>query len=325
MNSRERVLAALKRQIPDRVPFVDTVDTNMQIRIMGRSDFSPEDLAETMGFDALLLNAYPPFFVQQVLTGSGSEFIKEPLIKSRKDLDLARFPKIDDNYLEEAKRFVARYHKTGYALGLVTRMGASGVLNSMGLEGFSYALADDPFVIETLFDRYVAFAVKLLEKTQNLGFDFIKFSDDIAFKSGPMFSPKIFRELFLPRMRTVASYVKLPFIYHSDGNLLPIFDDLLSLGMQAINPIEPGAMDIEQIKEQYGDRICLHGNIDLHYTLTRGTPEEVRAEVKQRILKIGRGGGYIIASSNSITNYCKLENVLAMRDAIREYGSYDAQ
>ncbi|MFH1929654.1 MAG: uroporphyrinogen decarboxylase family protein, partial [Chloroflexota bacterium] len=64
------------------------------------------------------------------------------------------------------------------------------------------------------------------------------------------------------------------------------------------------------------------GNIDLHYTLTRGTPAEVEAEVRDRIERVGRGGGYIISSANSITSYCKLENVLAMRDAVARYGWY---
>lgn len=232
------------------------------------------------------------------------------------------FPELDARYLDQAKQFIDTYGQSGYALGLVSRMGCSGVLNSMGLDNFSYALADDPSVIETLFDRYVAWVCALLDKTSQMGFDFVKFADDIAYKTGPIMSPQVFRELFLPRMRTVASHVSLPWIYHSDGNLLPIFDDLLSLGMQAVNPIEPGAMDIEQIKRDYGQRICLHGNIDLHYTLTRGTPAEVIDEVRRRIQIIGRGGGYIIASANSITDYCRLENVLAMRDAIRLYRSY---
>lgn len=325
MNSRERVLLALRCGIPDRVPFVDTVDFEMQCRIMGRCDFDQAELAAEMGFDALLLNRYPPFFVNQIQTGSGSSFIKEPLIKTRADLDKAVFPVLDSSFIDEVARFVDRYHPTGYALGLVTRMGASGILNSMGLEDFSYALADDPCLVETLFDRYADWTCELLDKTRGLGFDFVKFADDIAFKSGILFSPQVFRSVFLPRMRRVAAHVSLPWIYHSDGNLMPVFDELLSLGMNAVNPIEPGAMDIEALKEQYGGRLCLHGNIDLHYTLTLGTPAEVTAEVRRRIGRIGRGGGYIIASANSITNYCKLENVLAMRDAIRQYGQYGAQ
>ena len=77
------------------------------------------------------------------------------------------------------------------------------------------------------------------------------------------------------------------------------------------------------MKRLYGDRLCLVGNIDLHYTLTQGTPEEVDAEVKQRIEVVGKGGGYMISSANSITSYCKVENVRAMIAAIRKYGAYN--
>src|SRR4030067_1789157 len=137
-----------------------------------------------------------------------------------------------------------------------------------------------------------------------------------------MFSPQMIRDLFLPRMKKVAEKIKIPLIYHSDGNLMPILDDLLSLGMNGLANIEPNAMDIVELKRKYGQRICLMGNIDLHYTRTRGTPEETEAEVKKRIEEVGPGGGYILASSNGLTAYCKPENVLAMSRALLKYGVY---
>jgi uroporphyrinogen decarboxylase len=81
-------------------------------------------------------------------------------------------------------------------------------------------------------------------------------------------------------------------------------------------------MDIGKLKAKYGERVCIVGNIDLDYTLPRGTPAEVDAEVKKRIETAGKGGGYIISSANSITDYCKLENVWAMSRAIKKYGKY---
>ncbi len=81
-------------------------------------------------------------------------------------------------------------------------------------------------------------------------------------------------------------------------------------------------MDIEALKRQIGHRVCLIGNIDLHYTLTLGEPQEVEDEVKRRIEVVGKGGGYMISSANSITSYCRVENVKAMIAAIRRYGAY---
>ncbi|MGA2762358.1 MAG: uroporphyrinogen decarboxylase family protein [Spirochaetia bacterium] len=323
MNSRERVLLTLKGKKADRVPFVDVVDKRMQQTVMGRADFDQLDLVREMQIDALLYEAYPPFFAETKVSNSNRELITAGLIRTRQDLRKARMPRLDRQYIGEMEKFVAKYHSTEYALYYRTRMGCAGVLNSMGLDSFSYALADDARLVADLMDIYVEWVSELLDKSQDIGFDFVWFSDDLAFKSGPMFSPEVFRDIFLPKMRMVRNHVRLPWVYHSDGNLMPILDELLSLGMNGLNPIEPGAMDIELMKEKYGDRLCLIGNINLHHTLTVGTPVEVESEVRERISKIGKNGGYIIASSNSITDYCRPENVLALRDAIIKYRDYE--
>jgi uroporphyrinogen decarboxylase len=99
----------------------------------------------------------------------------------------------------------------------------------------------------------------------------------------------------------------------------------MKLGMTGLHPIQPAAMDINKVKAMYGDKVCIIGNIDLDYTLTLGTPEEVEREVKDRIEKIGKGGGYIISSANSITDYCKPENVWAMAKTIEKYRQYPSK
>jgi len=119
----------------------------------------------------------------------------------------------------------------------------------------------------------------------------------------------------------VAERVTLPWIFHSDGNLFPILDDLLSLGMSGLHPIEPEAMDLAEVKRRYGSRVCPVGHISVD-RLSRGTPEEIDGLVKHAIQVAGPGGGYIAGSSNSIASYCRAENVRAMADAIKRYGRY---
>ena len=126
----------------------------------------------------------------------------------------------------------------------------------------------------------------------------------------------------MPRYQKVVANIKLPWILHSDGNILPILDDLLLLGMKGIANIEPGPMDILQLKKDYKDKVCLMGNIDLHYTLTQGSAQETADEVRQRIQQIAPGGGYILATSNGVTAYCKPENVKAMAQNLLKYGNY---
>jgi uroporphyrinogen decarboxylase len=126
----------------------------------------------------------------------------------------------------------------------------------------------------------------------------------------------------MEELASIAHNAGMPFILHSDGKLWSVLDDLISLGLDALHPIEPKAMDINRVKQRYGDQLALFGNIDLSYTLTRGTPDEVREEVRRRIRDLAPGGGYAVGSSNSIAHYVPLENYNAMREATFEYGRY---
>jgi uroporphyrinogen decarboxylase len=111
-----------------------------------------------------------------------------------------------------------------------------------------------------------------------IGFDLVWTADDIAFKSGLLLSPKMFRERILPHVRKVAERITVPWIFHSDGNLTAVLDDLVGLGIAGLHPVEPGAMDIRALKRRYGRRLCLIGNVDLN-TLSAGTPAQVESEV----------------------------------------------
>jgi uroporphyrinogen decarboxylase len=149
--------------------------------------------------------------------------------------------------------------------------------------------------------------------------------DDLAYSEALMIAPAHFRQYVFPFYRWSCNMVRehgLPNIFHSDGRLDSVLEDILACGFNALHPIEPKAMDITDLKKKIGDRVCLIGNIDLGYTLTRGTPREVEAEVKERIRTVGPGGGYCVGSANSITSYVPLENFNALRTAAMEYGRY---
>lgn len=325
MNSRERVLTALRREQPDRVPFVEGgIDLPMQRALMGRETFLPEELNERIGLDNLLAEFLPPIFGTYEVH-DGINFLAKPLLLTRADLDLMVFPDPEAPAFYRAAEALVKRNQGKYAVAAKMRLGASAMLMSMGLEAFSYALSDDPGLVDTVLGRYADWTIAIVRHLRGVGVDLVWTFDDMAYRTGPMFSPRVFRTVFLPHLRRVADAIKgegLPWIVHSDGNLMPILDDLLTLGFDGLHPLEPGPMDIAAVKRDYGHRVCLVGNIDLHYTLTQGTPAEVEAEVKQRLATIGKGGGYMISSANSITSYCKVENVWAMVNAIRTYAPY---
>jgi uroporphyrinogen decarboxylase len=325
MNSRERVLTALRLEQPDRVPWIEGgVDAPLERALLGRDDYLPEDVADCLGLDNLIAPLLPPLFVDYEVH-DGINYVAQPQIRTRADLDKVALPSTDDAAFYREAEEIVRRNQGRRAVAAKMRMGASPTLLSMGLDNFSYALADDPGLVDTVLGRFADWTIAIIGRLRDIGVDYVWTFDDMAYRAGPMFSPLVLRQVFMPHFRRVADAIHatgLPWILHSDGNLMPFMDDLLSLGMQGMHPFEPGPMDIEAMKAQIGHRVALAGNIDLHYTLTMGTPEEVDAEVKRRIEVVGKGGGYLISSANSITSYCKVENVLAMRDAIRKYGAY---
>ncbi len=330
MTPRQRIMTALALKEPDCVPFADWIEDRVKqklIKAMGEQELDDAQFAGRMGLDAICLSSeryLAPQFCKTAIGADGREILTdEGLIRTTGDLDKMVLPDLsDESYFDEAKRYIDTYGNQDLAIFCGLRPGMMNTIYSMGWMDFSIALAENVRLVETIFDRYIDWNCELLEKLLPLGFDFMTAYDDIAYNSGPMFSPQVLREIFLPRLKRLADTFTIPWVYHSDGDLGRIFDDLLALGMNGINPFQPPVMDIEKYKDDYGDRICLWGNIDLVYTLSYGTVEEVDAEVKQRIKKLAPGGGYILASANSITEFCKPENVFAMAEAKNKYGWY---
>jgi uroporphyrinogen decarboxylase len=160
------------------------------------------------------------------------------------------------------------------------------------------------------------------EHVCDLGFDVFVTTDDMAFKTGPLFSPQVFREIAVPYYQELAKKITIPWFMHSDGNILPLLDDWVTFGIAGIHPLENGTMDIEMLKREYGDKLCLLGNVDLNY-LGSGAPERVDAEVKRLISILAPGGGYIVTSGNSLASYLIPENVRALPKAVHKYGVYE--
>jgi uroporphyrinogen decarboxylase len=328
-------MAALHLKEPDRVPFMDFVDTVVKQQIMGTAEIDEAELAKKIGMDAIYFADYTtPLFCTGHsketpdpkafgMTGE-TEFIGEGLIRTEKDLDKIVLPDPhDESYYEPAKQFMEKYHDKDLAIYAGLRpFGMFNTIYSMPMMDFAVALHENIELINTMMDIFIEWNLVVLEKLQSLGLDFIAAYNDMAYKEGPLVSPQVFREVFLPKMKVVADAITLPWAFHSDGNLTIVMEDLLTLGMDCVNPFEPPVMDLKVAKEKWGDRICLWGNIDLVQTLPYGTEEDVDLEVKQRIQEAAPGGGYICATANSITGWCKIENIFAMTAAVKKYGTY---
>jgi uroporphyrinogen decarboxylase len=194
----------------------------------------------------------------------------------------------------------------------------------IGFNNLCYAIYEDPDYIVEVMDSLAEAQYHAYRRAIELAGDRIGaifFSDDIAHGAGPFMSPDFFRKRLFPTMRRYADMGKAigaPFIYHSDGKLYPVMDDLVELGVRGIQPLEPKAMDPLAVKERWPGRVCLMGNIDLDL-MARGTADEVEAHVRDKIDRLNVGGGYMPGVSNTVPDYVKLENYIRMIETINSY------
>ena len=194
-----------------------------------------------------------------------------------------------------------------------------------GLERLIIDMYKEPGRTQTFMGKIAKTCLGLIELMIDGGIEVLFLTDDYADSRTPLIDVQLFRRYELPNVRGAVDLAKrrgIPVLKHSDGNLYPLVDDLLDTGIAGLHPIEPGAMDLHEAKERYGDRICILGNVDCRNVLPYGSPEEVRGDVRRCIDAAAAGGGYILTSSNSIHSYCKPENVRIMVEEAREYGRY---
>jgi uroporphyrinogen-III decarboxylase len=167
----------------------------------------------------------------------------------------------------------------------------------------------------------------LLKIELEMGVDGILGANDWAYKNAPMMSPKNFDEFMAPYLKELIdlthSYGKY-YIKHLDGNTYPILDSLVNFcGIDAYHAIEPTAgMDIKKVKDMYGNKITVIGNIDCGEILVNWNPEKIKDEVERIIRLVSPGGGHIFGSSNAIHSGIPIENFLTYISAVKKYGNY---
>jgi uroporphyrinogen-III decarboxylase len=191
-----------------------------------------------------------------------------------------------------------------------------------GLEQMFVDMLLDPDLANHLLDIPYHYHLTAARKLVELGVDMIWTGDDIGAQHSMLIAPKTWRKLLKPRManfieelRAINPNIKIA--YHSDGDIRPVIGDLIEIGVDVLNPIQPASMDPAEIKRTYGDRLCFWGTIDEQHTLPFGAAADVRAEVLERLRTIGQGGGLILAPTHHVQLDTPLENFWAMVETIR--------
>lgn len=342
MNSVERVFAALRLEQPDRVPIVEfLIDPKVAaVAVPGCKDSA--DCMDRLGMDGVACGAWFRR-VQENADGSyqdewgvtykpNPEAVAHPIrgpIRTMAEAKaytppdpmapnrLGQLPELVDRY--KGRRAICFHHRAAFMWSAYL----------MDIDRILMSFLTEPELVEVVMDKVLQCNMEIVRQAIRAGAEVIVLGDDYASNLGPLMSPAVFREFILPRMTRMIDMIHdegALCIKHTDGNLYSLLDMIVSAGPDCINPIEPVAgMELKKVKQLVGDRVCLSGNIDCAHLLPHGTTDQVREAVRQAIADAGPGGGFMVASSNSIHSSCDPRNLVAMAEACHEYGGYPLQ
>jgi uroporphyrinogen decarboxylase len=200
------------------------------------------------------------------------------------------------------------------------------------LRGFAEWLEDlllNQLFAEGLLERVVDFWVPAVDRALAEAGEFVDvvvFYDDLGTQKAPLIRPELYRRVIKPhhrRMTETARRHGKKILWHSCGSVYQFIPDLIEIGVDALNPVQVSAahMDTKRLKREFGRDLAFWGGVDTGKVLPLGTPAEVREEVKRRIEDLAAGGGYILAAVHNIQADVPPQNVVAMFDAAREFGS----
>jgi uroporphyrinogen decarboxylase len=223
---------------------------------------------------------------------------------------------------------VRRWHRQGLAVaGSPPHLGGElfeTAYRMRGYQTFMLDLVERKDLAAYLLDQLTAMLVHNALVLAQAGVDILLLDDDVAMPTGLMISPATWREFFKPRLADAirlarAAAPDLLVFYHSDGNFTRLIPDLVGIGVNVINPVQPDCMDAAAIKAAFGDRLALWGTVGSASAWDHGTPDQIRAEVQQRIAQLGPAG-LLLAPAYDI-DFTPLANVVAFIGAAREFGA----
>lgn len=328
MNGRERCLAALNLEEPDIVPVAELNPGHynpekLKLDAISTSPSAPKNWGHRRIIDS---NTYVDAWgvTTRTIPETGATAYTDYPIRSLEDLESYEPPDIDELSM---RRIEATSKRIGGQKLITSGIGMEGTLSYqlLGFSGFMKAIYADRKLASKVNDMILSFAIKLGRAMIDSGVEAIWLGDDYGYRKGLFLPPAIIRGFAMPRLkRIVQAFHKAGafVIKHSDGDNNSILGDIVETDVDAFHPVQPDVMDLGEVKERYGDKICMWGNIDCSRVLQDGTPDKVRREVRQCIKRASPGGGHVLGSSHSLHKKVKLENVSAMIDAGRRHGKY---
>ncbi|MFC1693021.1 uroporphyrinogen decarboxylase family protein [Candidatus Latescibacterota bacterium] len=339
MKSQERIFAALQRKQPDRVPVLELIIDEKVARAAVPECRDVADCMDILDMDAV---GCGPVFktIRENPDGSyidewgvrykpGPEALSHPMgghITTIEDARAYTPPDPNVPYRLGALHDLVKRYKGKRAICFHHRAAFMWSAYLMGIETILMNFLLCPEMVEIVMDKVLEANMAIVQNAIHAGAEVVILGDDYAHNFGPLMSPEVFGKFIQPRLKQMIDMIHDEGAYcikHTDGNIYPLLNMIVSTGPDAVNPIEPAAgMELKRVKELVGDKVCIAGNIDCGHLLPHGSEHDVREAVRQAIADAAEGGGYIVTSSNSIHSSCNPKNLIAMVNAVHEFGVY---
>ena len=333
MNSRERVLTTFRFKEPDRVPLFEAWIEGEIMDIIGSGDGDPYKIRERLGLDCMPIAVGHPKTTNAWRTGidEWGRIFKDHwylggVVKTLDDVEKysppleyaeAWFP---TEMMKESRKNYGETHALYYAFHDVCL-----VLSymSMGMEEFFVAVHRNRELVDALIQRSTDWSIAMIEQANAAEVDFIMIGDDVADSKGPMISLETFRDIVLPRYKEIVAASEVPLIWHSDGQIEPLLPFIIEAGFAGVHALEPDVgVNMGRVKELYGNKLVLAGNLDVTNVLTKSDLGLVRKDVERCIKQGAPGGGYLFSSSNSLFESMHIESILEAYRYAQEIGYY---
>jgi len=362
MTPRERILATLNHEVPDRTPTEGWFHAEVQKRLLAY--YKADDWGDVLkelgieGWAGLGPGLRFPEFEAKATERPGSqggrraiwldertyedawgirhrigeggwyeEWVAGPLENAQtvQDIDLYPFPTSDQ--IREPENYAQRVRELKERELFVSAGISNPYKQAWLLRGMDNVLADyyaNRDLLEALYDRLYDLFGEMAQRMARAGVDMITVTGDIAMQDRIIMGPDAWRAVDKPRMAKLIADCRAVspdvfFFIHSDGDVTDLMEDLVDIGFNVINPLQPECMDPVEVKHRWGDRITLHGGVSLQRTLPFGSPEDVRDEVEHLIRKCGYNGGLVVFPSNVIQPDTPTENIIACFHTARNF------
>ncbi|MGQ9661148.1 MAG: uroporphyrinogen decarboxylase family protein [Kiritimatiellia bacterium] len=362
MRPRERILATLRHELPDRTPtdgwFHDVVEERL------KKHFRTDDWSEVLrqlgieGWKNVSLRISFPEFERRSTPRPGDkkgpraiwldertyqdawgtvhrfgegdwyeERVRGALDEAQTLDEILRYPFPTEKQIQEDPTLpdkIASFKSEGFFV-------SGGIPNpykqAWHVRGLENVLADyilNPEILSAIYDRLYALYGEIALRLTRAGVDMITVTGDIAMQDRIVMGPDAWRRMDKPRLAQLIACCRsinpdVYFFIHSDGNIMDLMDDLIEIGFNVINPVQPECMNPAEVKRRWGERITIHGGISLQRTLPRGTPDDVRQEVETLIRECGYNGGLVVFPSNVIQPDTPTENIIACFHTARDF------